>query len=318
MEHENKKASIEQSQETDTRQPLEDRAFKQAAQFFGEELFVYFGIPGNVKRVAPTELVHLELKDLLLDFVFEMEDGSWKHLEFESDSISLEDLRRYRAYEAMASHIYQVEVTTYVICTCKVEHLQSELQEGINTYQVKVIRLKDSNADALIEELEAIQTERALKREELVRLLLTPLMAGDMAQTDRIRRSVTMIQAERETLGQQDIQRMEAVMYSFALKLLTEAEVNEIREVLKMTEFARSLVQEGWEEGLEKGMEVGLEKGETCKLIQLVSRKVQKGYNAAAIADDLEEERDVIERLYQVITENPDSDIEGWYEILTK
>lgn len=230
MEHENKKVSIGQGQETDTRQPL---------------------------------------KDLLLDFVFEMEDGSWKHLEFESDSISLEDLRRYRAYEAMASHIYQVEVTTYVICTCKVEHLQSELQEGINTYQVKVIRLKDSNADALIEELEAIQTER-------------------------------------ETLGQQDIQRMEAVMYSFALKLLTEAEVNEIREVLKMTEFARSLVQEG------------LEKGESLKLLQLVSRKVQKGYNAAAIADDLEEERDVIERLYQVITENPDSDIEGWYEILTK
>lgn len=109
-------------------------------------------------------------------------------------------------------------------------------------------------------------------------------------------------------------QPLEAVMYSLALKLLTEAEVNEIREVLKMTEFARSLLQEGWEEGLEKG----LEKGETCKLIQLVSRKVQKGYNAAAIADDLEEERDVIERLYQVITENPDSDIEGWYEILTK
>lgn len=286
MEHGNKKAGIEQRQGTDTRQPLEDRAFKQAAQFFGEELFAYFGIPGKVKRVAPTELVHLELKDLLQDFVFEMEDGSWNHLEFESDSISLEDLRRFRAYEAMASHIYQV----------------------------KVIRLKESNADALIEELEAIQTERALKREELVRLLLTPLMAGDMAQTERIRRSVTMIQAEREALGQQDIQRMEAVMYSFALKLLTEAEVNEIREVLKMTEFARSLLQEGWEEGLEKG----LEKGETCKLIQLVSRKVQKGYNAAAIADDLEEERDVIERLYQVITENPDSDIEGWYEILTK
>lgn len=314
MEHGNKKAGIEQRQETDTRQPLEDRAFKQAAQFFGEELFAYFGIPGKVKRVAPTELVHLELKDLLQDFVFEMEDGSWNHLEFESDSISLEDLRRFRAYEAMASHIYQVEVITYVICTCKAEHLQSELQEGINTYQVKIIRLKESNADALIEELEAIQTERALKREELVRLLLTPLMAGDMAQTERIRRSVTMIQAEREALGQQDIQRMEAVMYSFALKLLTEAEVNEIREVLKMTEFARSLLQEGWEEGLEKG----LEKGETCKLIQLVSRKVQKGYNAAAIADDLEEERDVIERLYQVITENPDSDIEGWYEILTK
>lgn len=310
MEHDNKKAGTGQAQKPDTRQPLEDRAFKQAAQFFGEELFGYFGIAGTVKRVAPTELVHLELKDLLQDFMFEMEDGTWKHLEFESDSISVDDLRRFRVYEAMTSHIYQVEVTTYVICTCKVERQQSELQEGINTYRVKVIRLKDSNADTLIEELEAIQKERALKREELVRLLLTPLMAGDMLQTERIRRSVTMIQLERGALEKQDIQRMEAVLYSFALKLLTEAEVDEIREVLKMTEFARSLVQEG----IEKGME----KGETCILLKQVSRKIQKGYNAVAIADDLEEERDVIERLYQVITENPDSDIDKWYEILTR
>lgn len=292
------------------RQPLEDRAFKQAAQFFGEELFAYFGIAGNVKCVAPTELVHLELKDLLQDFMFEMEDGSWKHLEFESDSISQEDLRRFRAYEAMTSHIYQVEVTTYVICTCKAERQQSELQEGINTYRVKIIRLKDSNADKLIEELEAIQKERALKREELVQLLLTPLMAGNMPQTERIRRSAMMIQKERQTLNQQDTQRMEAVLYSFALKFLTDTEVEEIREVLKMTEFARSLVREG--------MEKGLEKGEMCKLLQLVFRKVQRGYNSAAIADDLEEDRDVIERLYRVITDNPDSDIDGWYEILTK
>lgn len=286
MEGRNKKADIGQAHQPDIRQPLEDRAFKQAAQFFGEELFAYFGIAGNVKRVAPTELVHLELKDLFQDFIFEMEDGSWKHLEFESDSISLEDLRRFRVYEAMTSHLYQVEV----------------------------IRLKDSNADVLIEELEAAQKERTLQREELVKLLLTPLMAGDMPQTERIRRSVGMILKERETLERQDIQRMEAVLYAFALKLLTEAEVDEIREVLKMTEFARSLIQEG----LEKGLEEGLEKGETCKLLQLVSRKIQKGYHAAAIADDLEEDRDVIERLYRVITENPDCGIEGWYEILSR
>lgn len=304
MEHENKNAGIGSVQDPDTRQPLEDRAFKQAAQFFGEELFAYFGISGTVKRVAPTELVHLELKDLLQDFMFEMEDGTWKHLEFESDTISVEDLRRFRAYEAMTSHIYQVEVTTYVICTCKAERQQSELQEGINTYRVKVIRLKDSNADALIKELEEIQKERALKREELVKLLLTPLMAGDMPQTERIRRSVRMIQLERNTLENQDIQRMEAVLYSFALKFLTEAEVNEIREVLKMTEFARSLVLEG------------MEKGAAYTLLKQVSRKVQKGYNAVAIADDLEEEREVIERLYRVITENPDADIDKWYEIL--
>ena len=88
MEHEGKKAILGRQWKADTRQPLEDRAFKQAAQFFGEELFAYFGIVGNVKRVAPTELVHLELKDFLQDFMFEREDGSWKHLEYFAGAFS--------------------------------------------------------------------------------------------------------------------------------------------------------------------------------------------------------------------------------------
>lgn len=40
----------------------------------------------------------------------EMEDRTWQHLEFESDQITDEDLRRFRAYEAVCSFYYGVEV----------------------------------------------------------------------------------------------------------------------------------------------------------------------------------------------------------------
>ena len=37
--------------------PLEDRALKEAARLFGEELLPLLGIKERVKRVAPTEQV---------------------------------------------------------------------------------------------------------------------------------------------------------------------------------------------------------------------------------------------------------------------
>lgn len=68
-------------------QPLEDRAMKQKVQFFGDELLPLLGITGKVKRVAPTEQIHLEMKSFLEDFNFEMEDGTWCHFEFEKRKI---------------------------------------------------------------------------------------------------------------------------------------------------------------------------------------------------------------------------------------
>ena len=46
------------------KQPLEDRALKAAAQFMGEELLPFLGIEGTMKRIAPTEQVHMEIRDL--------------------------------------------------------------------------------------------------------------------------------------------------------------------------------------------------------------------------------------------------------------
>ena len=73
--------------------PMEDRVLKAAARFMGEELLPLLVLEGVVKRVAPTEAVFLEVKDFLADFNYEMADGTWKRLEFESDSISTEGLK---------------------------------------------------------------------------------------------------------------------------------------------------------------------------------------------------------------------------------
>ena len=86
----------------------EDAAMKTLALFFAEELFPLVNIKGKVKRVAPTEIVHLELKKMYQDFNYEMEDNSWAHLEFQSTNEGVQGLKRFRTYEALTSYQYGV------------------------------------------------------------------------------------------------------------------------------------------------------------------------------------------------------------------
>ena len=62
----------------------EDAVLKTAAQFFAKELLPYLGIDGKVISSAPTESIVLNLKKFYEDINLIMEDGTWKHFEFQS------------------------------------------------------------------------------------------------------------------------------------------------------------------------------------------------------------------------------------------
>lgn len=154
---------------------------------------------GSVKRASPTEAVFLEVGDFLADFNYEMTDGTWKHLEFESDILSVEDLRRFRAYESVISYKYGVDVSTYVVCTAKTKVIKSCLVQGKSTYRVEVIWMKDYNADDIVQALEEKQKAgERLERKELLNVLLTSLMDGEMSQEIRVKRSLGILQREQE------------------------------------------------------------------------------------------------------------------------
>ena len=86
------------------------------------------GVKGTVKRIAPTEQVELVPQGFNEDFNYEMVDGSWTHLEFESDSISEDDLRRFHVYEAIISYNHKVKVYTCVLCSSNVKKLRKSLE----------------------------------------------------------------------------------------------------------------------------------------------------------------------------------------------
>lgn len=261
-------------QETRTHLPVEDLVLKTAAQYFADELFPYLGIREKATVAAPTEQVYLEAKDFYEDFNYVVGKGEWIHLEFESDSVTKEDLKRFRCYEAVTGYTYHVTVTTYVICSSNVKKVLSQMKTGINTYHVIPIRLKDRDADQLFQDvLKKKELGIPLAKKDLVPLLLATLMSGDMAQKDRIIKSSQLIQ-ECGHLDKEEGARMLSVLYALANKFLNDHDLKKVREVLFMTRLGQMLYNDGVADGMEKGIEKGIEQG-TRRVNQLAARLLQ-------------------------------------------
>ncbi|MCD8365837.1 MAG: hypothetical protein LUC83_08540 [Clostridiales bacterium] len=247
----------------------EDAALKIMMQFFADELLPYLGIPGKVIRAAPTEIVQLELHKSYEDFNLVMEDGSWKHFEFQSTNGGKEDLKRFRAYEANLSYQHRIPVTTYVLFSGGIKNPITSFTEGVNTYRICPIIMQDKSADCVIQDLRVkIKTGETLAKEDLVPLAFVPLMGGEMQQKERILESFAIIrEAGKDFADQSCINKIEAVIYTMAEKFLEDLDMEDVRKGVAMTRLGQMLIEEGLEEGLEKGREESLRNiMETLKL----------------------------------------------------
>lgn len=254
MEKQEKNRKIEEKV-----QQQEDAVLKTATQFFADELLGFLGIEGEVTQIAPTELVRLELRKRYLDFNLVMGDGTWKHFEFQSTDEGVAGLKRFRSYEAVASEQYGVEITTYVLYSGNIKRPITELTEGINTYRVYPIIMKNWSAEEYFEKLRK-KKEAGLPftKTDLLPLTLCMLMGGRMPEKDRVK-GAFLYTREAKEVGSQERQKIEAMIYAMATKFLEEADLEEMKEVVRMTELGRMLMNDGIAEGMEKGMEKGME-----------------------------------------------------------
>lgn len=243
----------------------EDLALKSAAAYFGDELIHWLGIRERALRSAPTEMVELETRHMYEDFLYEMENGMYYHFEFESDSISKDDLKRFREYEASTSRIYNAPVVTYVVCSSGVKKLRDSITEGINTYRVHLIRLKDENADEQLDFLSKNPKE-TLTREDVIPLLFAPLMSGRSKQKERILQCLEILKKAEAIFSKSDIRKMEAILYIFAVKFMDDNELKSIKEVIAMTKLGQMIWNDALEKGREEGEKIGLERGEQIGL----------------------------------------------------
>ncbi len=235
---------------------VEDLTAKYVSQYFGRELLKHLGITKRIRGIAPTESVRLEVRQMYEDFNFEMEDGEWLHLEFESDGITVEDMRRFREYEAATSRTHRVPVVTWVVCSAKTEKSMESIREGINTYRVRVFRFKNRKAEDMFERLRG-KTVGKRTQEDLLEVALAPLYGGKMAQKERIQEGLTLIREGCPGMTEEKVRQMTAVLYFLATKFLKEKELEAVKMMVGMNAFGKLYYDDGVRDGMESGRQEG-------------------------------------------------------------
>ena len=265
-----------------TVQQHEDAILKTSMQFFADELLPCFGIEGKVVSVAPTELIQLEVHKFFQDFNLVMENGEWKHFEFQSKNEGLKGLKRFRVYEALAGYQYNVEIVTYVLYSGRVRSPMTEFTSGINTYRIQPIIMRNHDADDLLAGLrEKVEKGEVITKEELVLLTLCPLMDGKMETRERIRTALRLI-SEGKTEEKELSDKAEAMLFAMADKFLEKEDFEEIKEEIRMLRLTQMLFDEEWEryERMRDLAEAAEEKAEAAeekvKKLEAIIAQLQK------------------------------------------
>lgn len=228
----------------------EDGALKALHDYFAHVLLPYWKIPGEVDHAMPTEGVYLELRKQYQDINFAMKDGSLVHFEFQStNSSALEDLRRFRTYEAFLCMKHKTTVYTYVLFSGGIEHPMTEFTSGINTYRVHPIIMKGKLAEDVFKNInDKFEQKLPLTENDLVPLTLCPLMGGDIPQKERFYKAFEIVRGVADTIPNLNI--IEAVLYTMATKFLSPEELNNLKEGIKMTELGTIIYNDGISQGI--------------------------------------------------------------------
>lgn len=245
----------------------EDTVLKVTAQFFRDEIMPVLNIEGKVVGVWPTEGIHLELKKGFEDFNYLMEDGSIKHFEFQSTNEGKMGLKRFRMYEAQMSYQHNKPVSTYVLFSGSIQNPMTELTEGMNTYRIHPIIMSSKNADEVIGELQRkVEAGEDVEKADLLPLVLSPLMGGQMSQKERVSTAYD-ITRKASGVDVEVIRKVEAMIYIMADKFLDSVEMEQLKEEIKMTRLGKMLYDDGRQVGKVEGERIGEKRGESKVMI---------------------------------------------------
>ena len=155
--------------------------------------------------------------------------------------------------------------------------MKSELDCGLYTYRVQPIYLKNKNADEVFRKLKQKQDNgEAFTEDDYAALSLTPLMSGKMSRKDMFKEAIRLAKPNIELSAE----KATAMLYTLADKFLDRTELDEIKEVIRMTRLGQMLMDEGME----------LKETDSIKkLMKNMNWTIDQAMNALEISEDKRE-----------------------------
>lgn len=219
-----------------------DIVFKLEAEQLGSALGRRFGIDlPPIVRHFPTELpvadVHLEQ----LDTVFELQDGSLLHLEFQTIH-RRETLARFFQYDVNLYLQYKRDISTIVLYGAGIATAAETLDFHAVQYKVHNIFIGQQDGEATYQRLRArVEAQAGLAPEERLDLIFLPLMR----QTKPALAVVSDALRLARQLPSEEQRQALASLIGLGQSFLDQAQLGVLLEGLMATSIGQSLLERG-------------------------------------------------------------------------
>ncbi len=216
-----------------------------------------FGLGSNLKvvDVRPTNIPIVQARELRMDNLFELEDGSVAILDYES-VYKKENFTKYGRYIMDVIDRYlreekEPDIHMMVLYTADIEEAKASMERTACRIQVEASYLAGVPSEEWMEDARKRIEEGNITDEMLMHLVILPLTyKGEEKKQKAIKDCVDLAKQipdkEQETF-------VLAGILSFTDKVISEKTRQYIKEVLGMTQVGRMLMDEGRQEGRREG-----------------------------------------------------------------
>ena len=232
-----------------------------AENFKDKSLKVYGIDVPKIKQILPTNLPEIQVNEMRLDNLFLLEDDSVAIIDYESE-VKWENQLKYMNYIVRILERYKKDempkkIRMIVIYTADVETAPEEFSAGCLTLKMERTFLRKIDSEGEREELtRRLKEKLPLSDDELMKLIILPLTyKGTERKKQAVKEAVEL--AKQITDSEKKTFVLSGILV-FADKIIDADTAKYIKEVVRMTQVAELLLEEGREEGREESRIQGI------------------------------------------------------------
>ena len=228
---------------------------KVMAENFKDKSLKVYGIDvPKIKQVLPTNLPEIQVNEMRIDNLFLLEDGSIEIIDYES-SLKWENYLKYLNYIVRILERYKQEakhIRMIVIYTADIEQAEDEFHAGCLTLRLEQAYLRKVDSKSIRDVLEKkLEDGVPLSDDELMQFIILPLTyKGKEAKREAVKDAVYLAKKITDKKNQMFV--LSGILV-FADKIIDARTADQIKEVIRMTQVAQLLLEEGRDEGRVEG-----------------------------------------------------------------
>ena len=212
-----------------------------------------FGLGTDLKvaDVKPTNLPIVQARELRMDNLFELEDGSVAILDYESE-YKKSNFTKYGRYIMDVADRYlkegkEPDIHMMVLYTADIERAETSFSRTACSIQTEASYLVKAPSEEWLKDVKAGIASQSITDEMMMHLVLLPLTyKGEERKQEAIKECVHLARRIPDK-GQETF--VLAGILTFTDKVINEKTRQYIKEVLGMTQVGKMLMDEGRQEG---------------------------------------------------------------------